>query len=102
MQDLEQGTSSCLANLFSFVGWPFTNLILDRVQSRYPFQSFPGGLLARWKRSGEYDEVVFRVAATIPMKWMERGVPQSLDSLTFSHLPFDVDAFIQELQKESP
>jgi hypothetical protein len=55
----------------------------------------PGELLARWKRSGEFDEVVFRVAATIPMKWVEGGVPQS-------HLPFDVDAFIQELQKESP
>ena len=56
---------------------------------------YPGDLLARWKRSGEFDEVVFRVAATIPMKWVEGGVPQS-------HLPFDVDAFIQELQKESP
>jgi hypothetical protein len=55
----------------------------------------PGDLLARWKRSGEFDEVVFRVAATIPMKWVEGGVPQS-------HLPSDVDAFIQELQKESP
>ena len=55
----------------------------------------PGDLLARWKRSGEFNEVVFRVAATIPMKWVEGGVPQS-------HLPFDVDAFIQELQKESP
>ena len=56
---------------------------------------FPGELLARWKRSGEFDEVVFRVAATIPMKWMQGEVPQS-------HLPLDVDAFIQELQKESP
>jgi hypothetical protein len=56
---------------------------------------YPGDLLARWKRIGEFDEVVFRVAATIPMKWVEGGVPQS-------HLPFDVDAFIQELQKESP
>src|ERR1700757_1291161 len=42
MQGLEQRTSSCLANLFSFVGWPSTNLILYRVQSRYPLQSFPG------------------------------------------------------------
>jgi hypothetical protein len=42
MQGLEQGASSCLANLFSFVGRPSTYLILDRVQSRNPFQSFPG------------------------------------------------------------
>ncbi len=54
----------------------------------------PGELLARWKRSGEFEEAVFRVAATIPMKWMEIGVPQS-------SLPFDVDAFIQELQEKS-
>ena len=56
---------------------------------------FPGELLTRWKRNGEFDEVVFRVAATIPMKRMQGGVPQS-------HLPLNVDAFIQELQKESP
>jgi hypothetical protein len=56
---------------------------------------FPGELLARWKRSGRFDEAVFRVAATIPMKWMEGGVPQS-------HLPVDLNAFMQELQKDSP
>ncbi len=54
----------------------------------------PGKILAAWKRGGSFDEAVFSVAATIPMKWMETGVPQS-------GLPFDVDAFIQELHKES-
>lgn len=54
----------------------------------------PGDLLAPWKRSGAFNEGVFRVAATIPMKWMEPGVPQS-------GFPFDVDAFVQELHKES-
>jgi hypothetical protein len=58
-------------------------------------EMFPGELLARWKRSGRFDEAVFRVAATIPMKWMEGGVPQS-------HLPFDLGAFMRELQKDSP
>jgi hypothetical protein len=54
----------------------------------------PGDLLAPWKRGGALDEAVFKVAATIAMKWMETGVPQS-------GLPFDVDAFIQEVDKES-
>jgi hypothetical protein len=54
----------------------------------------PGDLLAPWKRSGAFNEAVFRVAATIPMKWMEMGAPQS-------GFPFDVDTFLQELHKES-
>ena len=54
----------------------------------------PGKILADWKRGGSFDEAVFRVAATIPLKWMEIGVPQS-------GFPLDVDSFIQELHKES-
>jgi hypothetical protein len=54
----------------------------------------PGDLLAPWKRGGALDEAVFKVAATIAMKWMGTEVPQS-------GLPFDVDAFIQEVDKES-
>ena len=34
-----------------------------------------GDLLARWKRSGDFDEAVFRVASTISMKWIEVGGP---------------------------
>lgn len=50
--------------------------------------------LAPWKVDGEFPAAVFKVAATIPMKWMGIGVPQS-------SLPFDVDAFFQEVQKGS-
>jgi hypothetical protein len=53
-----------------------------------------GDLLAPWRQSGHFHEAVFRVAARIPMKWMEMGVPQQ-------GLPFDVDLFAQELRKES-
>jgi hypothetical protein len=58
-------------------------------------EMLPGDRLATWKQNGRLHEAVFRVAATIPMKWMEIGVPQS-------SLPFDVDAFLGEVWKESP
>jgi hypothetical protein len=48
--------------------------------------------LVPW-RANEFLAAVLKVAATIPMKWMETGVPQS-------ELPFDVDAFFQEVRKE--
>jgi hypothetical protein len=48
--------------------------------------------LVPW-RANEFLATVLKVAATIPMKWMETGVPQS-------GLPFDVDAFFQEVRKE--
>jgi len=48
--------------------------------------------LVSW-RANEFLAAVLKVAATIPMKWMETGVPQS-------GLPFDVDAFFQEVRKE--
>ena len=44
-------------------------------------------------RANEFLAAELKVAATIPMKWMETGVPQS-------GLPFDVDAFFQEVRKE--
>ena len=53
-----------------------------------------GDLLAPWRQSVHFHEDVFRVAARIPMKWMEVGVPQQ-------GLPFDVNLFLQELSKES-
>jgi hypothetical protein len=39
-------------------------------------------------------DAVFKVAARIPMKWMEAGVPRP-------DLPFDVKAFLQDVRKES-
>ena len=53
-----------------------------------------GDPLATWKQSGQFQEAVFRVAARIPMTWMGEGLSHSL--------PFDVDAFFEEVRKESP
>jgi hypothetical protein len=53
-----------------------------------------GDLLATWKQSGQFQEAVFRVAARTPMNWMGEGLSHSL--------PFDVDAFLEEVRKESP
>jgi hypothetical protein len=53
-----------------------------------------GDALIIWKRSGRFHEAVFRVAANIPMKWMEVGVPQTA-------LPFDADAFVEQVREQS-
>jgi hypothetical protein len=53
-----------------------------------------GALLARWKENGQLDNVVFSVAASIPMNWIAVGIPQW-------GLPFDVDAFFKQLRLES-
>jgi hypothetical protein len=53
-----------------------------------------GDLLVSWKQNGQFQDAVFRVAARIPMKWIAEGMSQSL--------PFDVDAFFEEVRKESP
>jgi hypothetical protein len=53
-----------------------------------------GELLATLKQSGQFQEAVFTVAARIPMNWMGEGVSHSL--------PFDVDAFFEEVRKDSP
>jgi hypothetical protein len=42
VQGLEQWASSVLANLSSLVRGPSANLSFDAVQSRDPFQCFPG------------------------------------------------------------
>jgi hypothetical protein len=47
-----------------------------------------------WRQNGEFLEAVFTVAARLLLKWMEVGVPQP-------GLPFDVDAFFQEVRKET-
>jgi hypothetical protein len=53
-----------------------------------------GDVLATWKQSGQFHDGVFRVVATIPMTWIGEGLSQ--------RLPFDVDAFLEELRKEAP
>jgi hypothetical protein len=50
-------------------------------------------LLASWKQSGQFQEAVFRVVARIPMNWIGEGLSHSL--------PFDVDAFFEEVRNES-
>ena len=51
----------------------------------------PGDLLAPWRHGNQLNEAVFRVAARIPMEWLETGAPRQ-------SFPFDVDAFLQELR----
>lgn len=53
-----------------------------------------GDLLVTWKQNGQFQDAVFRIAARIPMNWIGEGMSQSL--------PFDVDAFFEEVRKESP
>jgi hypothetical protein len=53
-----------------------------------------GDALITWKRSGQFHGAVFRVAANIPMKWMKVGVPQP-------ELPFDADAFVEQVREQS-
>jgi hypothetical protein len=50
-----------------------------------------GDRLAPWRDGALFHQVVFTVAARIPMTWMDVGVPQQ-------GLPFDPDLFFQELQ----
>jgi len=51
-------------------------------------------LVTPWKKDGQLHEAIFRVAAVMPLKWIALGVP-------WRGLPFDVDAFFAEVQKES-
>ena len=57
-------------------------------------EKLAGDLLAPWKESGQLDDAVLRVAARIPMNWIGVGIPQS-------GLPFDIDAFVDELRADS-
>jgi hypothetical protein len=53
-------------------------------------------LLSTWKQNGQFQDAVFRVAARIPMNWM--------GEILFQRVPldvFDVDAFFEEVRKES-
>jgi len=68
--------------------------VVYRCQMLSLLEMLPGDLLATWKQSGQLQEAVLRVAARIPMNWMGEGVSHSL--------PFDVDAFFEEVRKESP
>ena len=68
--------------------------VVYRCQMLPLVEMLPGDLLATWKQSGQLQEAVLRVASRIPMNWMGEGLSRSL--------PFDVDAFFEELRKESP
>ena len=46
--------------------------------------------LARWTHDGEFDDVVFEVAATFSMEKMETGVVRNT-------LPFDVEEFVKQI-----
>jgi hypothetical protein len=50
------------------------------------------GLLAAYKRDGELSDVVFRVAATIPMKRMEMGVE-------YQEPPLDMQEFVKQIEQ---
>ena len=65
-----------------------------RCQMLWLLEMCRGDALIIWKRSGRFHEAVFRVAANIPMKWMEVGVPQTA-------LPFDADAFVEQVREQS-
>jgi hypothetical protein len=52
------------------------------------------GLLAGYKRDGEFTDAVFHAAATFPMKRMEVGV-------TYDGLPFDTEEFISQIERAS-
>ena len=64
-----------------------------RCQMLWLLEMCRGDALIPWKRSGQFDEAVFGVAANIPMKWMEVGVPQP-------DLPFEADAFIEQVREQ--
>lgn len=51
---------------------------------------FPESPLARWTHDGEFDDVVFEVAATFPMKRMATGV-------VYDAPPFDVEEFVKQI-----
>ena len=49
----------------------------------------PFDVLGPWRRGESLDDVVFRVAAVFPMKYIEEGIQRQL--------PFDVNGFVAEL-----
>ena len=51
-------------------------------------------LLAPWIHDGEFDDAVFQVAATFPMKKMRTGVVRE-------GLPFDVEGFVKRIGARS-
>jgi hypothetical protein len=53
-------------------------------------QMFPESPLMQWTHDGEFDDVVFQVAATFPMKKMQVGV-------VHEGPPFDVEDFVEQL-----
>jgi len=48
-------------------------------------------VLTRWKHDGKFDDAVFKVAATIPMKWMQ---PRHV----YDGPPFDAEEFLRQVE----
>jgi hypothetical protein len=57
-------------------------------------RQLPTDLLADKMRGGQLDDVVFKVAATIPLERREIGVE-------YDGLPFDADEFVRRLRDEA-
>jgi hypothetical protein len=53
--------------------------------------------VAPWKRNGELDEAVFKVAARLPMEWMLAWTAQDSER---NHYPFDMYALVNGLLHE--
>ena len=51
---------------------------------------FPESPLVRWIHDGEYEDAVFEVAATFPMKKMDTGV-------VYDGPPFDMEEFVKQV-----
>ena len=51
-------------------------------------------VLTRQQHDGEFDDAVFKVAATIPMKWMEPGH-------VYDGPPFDAEEFLRQIENLS-
>lgn len=68
---------------------------IDAISHRHTMlRQLPTNLLPDKMRGGQLDDVVFKVAATIPLERREIGVP-------YDGLPFDADEFVKRLRDEA-
>lgn len=49
-------------------------------------------LLAPWTKDGQFDDVIFRAIAQVPMEWIGVGI-------THEGLPFDVEDFMRRVRE---
>jgi hypothetical protein len=61
-----------------------------RVSMLELLQMVPAKPLTPWSHDGEFDDAVFQVAATFPMKKLPVGIEQN-------GLPFDVQEFVKQI-----